>query len=71
MVVYRIKPHDSLLAHRSVRVYAYKDGRPCGEYDGYWDPRRGLVTLYPAKGSWIYGRLTKITIYDREVRRMN
>ncbi len=69
MVVYRIKPHDSLLAHKPVRVYAYKDGRPCGEYDGYWDPERGIVRLYPARGSWIYGRLVKITVSDLLVRR--
>lgn len=42
------------------RVYAKNDeGKPTGEYDGYYNPGSGTVTLYPAKGSWIYGRLKK------------
>ena len=42
------------------RVYL-KDtqGRTVGEYDGYYNPKSGTVALYPAKGSWIYGRLQK------------
>lgn len=42
------------------RVYVKnEEGRLTGEYDGYYNPGSGTVTLYPAKGSWIYGRLIK------------
>ena len=42
------------------RVYVKnEEGRLTGEYDGYYNPSSGTVTLYPAKGSWIYGRLVK------------
>ena len=42
------------------RVYAKDDtGKTTGEYDGYYNPSTGTVTLYPAKGSWIYGKLLK------------
>lgn len=42
------------------RVYRKnKDGVTTGEYDGYYNPKTGTVTLYPAKGSWIYGKLLK------------
>ena len=42
------------------RVYVKDEtGKPIGEYDGYYNPGNGTVTLYPAKGSWIYGRLIK------------
>jgi hypothetical protein len=45
---------------KSNRVYARDDdGKMTGEYDGYYNPRTGAVTLYPAKGSWIYGKLKK------------
>ena len=60
----------SLEVGRGVRVYAKdENGKPCGEYTGWWNPNRGEVVLYPAPGSWIYGRLTKTTIADRRVRR--
>jgi hypothetical protein len=45
------------------------EGRITGEYNGYWNEERGTVTLYPAKGSWIYGRLIKHTVSERLVRR--
>lgn len=42
------------------RVYVKnEEGMLTGEYDGYYNPGSGTVTLYPAKGSWIYGRLIK------------
>lgn len=42
------------------RVYVKNEkGQMTGEYDGYYNPSTGTVTLYPAKGSWIYGRLIK------------
>ena len=42
------------------RVYVKnEEGRPTGEYDGYYNPGSRTVTLYPAKGSWIYGKLEK------------
>ncbi len=46
------------------------EGAPTGEYVGYYNDKRGVITLYPAKGSWIYGRLQKheISIYDRRVK---
>ena len=69
MITYTISA-TTLTPYRAVRVVAYKDGRPCGEYDGYWDPDREVVKLYPARGSWIYGKLVKITISDRMVRRI-
>lgn len=42
------------------RVYRKNEaGMTTGEYNGYYNPKTGTVTLYPAKGSWIYGRLQK------------
>lgn len=42
------------------RVYRMSEqGIMTGEYDGYYNPKTGTVSLYPAKGSWIYGRLQK------------
>ena len=68
-MTYYIKA-DRLIPGRAVRVYAKDDeGIPRGEYDGYWQPERGVVVLYPAKGTWMYGRLKKHTISDRQVRR--
>lgn len=45
-----------------------KDGITRGEYIGYWDPKRGVIRLYPAKGSWMYGRLDKKVINERVLR---
>ncbi len=68
-MTYYIKA-ESLVPHKPVRVYAKDDeGITRGEYNGYWIPENGEVILYPAKGSWIYGRLNKHTISDRTVRR--
>ena len=59
----------SLVPHKAVLVYAQDEtGRTCGEYDGYWNPNRGTVTLYPAKSSWMYGKLNKHTVSDRMIR---
>lgn len=42
------------------RVYCKNEsGATTGEYDGYYNPKTGTVSLYPAKGSWIYGKLQK------------
>ena len=51
---------ERFVSGKANRVYL-KDssGRTVGEYDGYYNPKSCLVTLYPAKGSWIYGRLNK------------
>ena len=58
----------TLVPYRAVLVLEYTDtGRPCGEYDGYWDPDRNIVKLYPARGSWIYGKLSKKVIRDIEI----
>ena len=45
-----------------------KDGKPRGEYNGYWDPKNCIIRLYPSSGSWIYGRLGKKVINERELR---
>ena len=51
------------------RVYVKDaDGKMTGEYDGYYNPGSGTVTLYPAKGSWIYGRLVKQKISVKLIR---
>lgn len=56
---------------KPLRVIAKdNEGIPRGEYVGYWRPESRTVTLYPAKRSWIYGRLSKVTIADRLLRRM-
>ena len=58
-----------LVPHKAVLVYAKDEqGKPCGEYDGYWNPKFGTVTLYPAKSSWIFGKLIKHTVSDRMIR---
>jgi hypothetical protein len=45
---------------KSNRVYRKNEsGATTGEYDGYYNPKTGTVSLYPAKGSWIYGKLQK------------
>lgn len=62
---------DEVIAGRGFRVVA-KDaqGITRGEYTGYWKPEYGTITLYPAKGSWIYGRLDKHTVHERQIRRI-
>ena len=42
-----------------------EEGKPCGEYDAYYRPEKGTAILYPAPGSWIYGRLVKQEISIR------
>ncbi len=44
-------------------------GRRTGEYDGYYKSCRGVIVLYPAKGSAIYGTLQKHEISDSLLRR--
>ena len=46
-----------------------ESGRRTGEYDGYYKKSRGVIVLYPAKGSAIYGPLRKHEISDRLLRR--
>ena len=50
-----------------------ESGRKTGEYIGYWKFEKGTVVLYPAKGSYIYGKtqLPKHEISDRLIRRKN
>ncbi len=51
---------ERFMIGKANRVYVKnEEGRLTGEYDGYYNPGSGTVTLYPAKGSWIYGRLIK------------
>ena len=47
---------DPFIPGRGARVIT-KDqtGKPTGEYKAYYRPERGVATLYPAHGSWIYG----------------
>ena len=61
---------DRLIPHRAVKVFV-KDtkGITRGVYLGYWKPEQGIVRLYPAKESWIYGKLQVHSISDRLVRR--
>lgn len=60
-----------VIAGRGFHVVAKDEqGINRGEYTGYWNPKLGTVTLYPAKGSWIYGRLEKHTVNERMIRRM-
>ena len=62
---------EDVVAGRGFHVVAKDEqGINRGEYTGYWRPEFGTVTLYPAKGSWIYGRLDKITVHERQIRRM-
>lgn len=63
--------NQEVIPGRGFRVIA-KDDQDInrGEYTGYWKPENGTVTLYPAKGSWIYGRLEKLTVHERQIRRI-
>lgn len=61
MAKYYLK--QPLVVNQPARVIAKSDeGKPCGEYDAYYRPEKDAADLYPAKGSWIYGRLTKQTV---------
>ena len=62
---------DDVIAGKGFKVFAKDEqGINRGEYTGYWKPDYGTVTLYPAKGSWIYGRLVKTTVHERQIRRL-
>lgn len=51
---------DPLIPNKPARVKTTDaEGNPTGEYSAYYKPERGSVVLYPAPGSWIYGRLRK------------
>lgn len=59
-----------LIPGKPSHVKSYDDqGRPRGEYKASYRPERGTVVLYPAPGSWIYGRLTKQEISVRLLER--
>lgn len=73
MEVYRSDEHyyvkSKFVPGKKNTVYAKDDnGTPTGEYTGYWNPKTDTVTLYPAKGSWIYGRLVKHKISVRLIK---
>lgn len=61
-IKYFIRKNTVVIPHQAFHVMARKDGLPCGEYRGYYDDGTGLVTLYPDKGSWIYGTLVKHSV---------
>lgn len=57
---------DPLIPGQPARVKTMDaEGKPTGEYKAYYKPERGTVMLYPAPGSWIYGRLAKheVSVY--------
>ncbi len=57
---------ENIVPNKPFRVMSKdKDGKPTGEYTGYYYAERGIVKLYPAKGSWIYGKLKvhEISVY--------
>lgn len=51
---------DPLIPNKHARVKTTDaEGKPTGEYRAYYRPEHESVVLYPAPGSWIYGRLRK------------
>ena len=46
-------------------------GIPTGEYIGFYNPKRDIITLYPTKGAWRYGGLKRHEISIRDPRVIN